>query len=293
MSSGMRQSFPVTSPTTFSTSAMLADGPPLVDDREGRVEPLGEPARHLGRADVGRHHHQVAQLLLPVVVHEHRRRVQVVHRQVEEPLELVLMEVHGQHPVRPRHRHHVGHQLGADRHPRLILPVLPGIPEVGNDRRDPGRAGPLGGVHEEQQLHHVLGRRVGGLDDVDVPPAHVLVDLDEHLAVGEAPERDLAERLPQMGGHLFGEGAVGRPAQEQHLAARQRQVRHGCSPQTYLVTGVTSTGAGSASVRRAGCVSSEPPLQVSPRRQGGRFWAAGGVCACDPSHCKILHCRLI
>ena len=207
-------------------------GPPLVDDRQRRVEPLGEPARHLGGADVGRHDHRIVQLLLPVVAHQHRRRVQVIDREVEEPLQLVLVKVHRQHPVRARHRDHVGHQLGADGHPRLVLPVLPGIPEVRHDGGDPGRAGPPGGVHEEQQLHHVLGGRVGRLDDVDVPAAHVLVDLDEQLTVGEAPERDLAEGLPQMGGHLFGEGAVGRAAQEQHLAARQREIRHNYSPQT-------------------------------------------------------------
>ena len=91
---------------------------------------------------------------------------------------------------------------------------------------DPRRAGPLGRVHEEQQLHHVLGRRIGRLDDVDVAPADVLVDLDEELAVGEPPQRDLAERLAEMGGNLIGQRTVGRPAQQQHLAARQRQIRH-------------------------------------------------------------------
>ena len=132
------------------------------------------------------------------MVHEHRRRVEVVDRQVEEALHLVLVEIHGQHPVRSGHGHHVGHQLGADRHPRLILAVLPGIAEVGNDRRDPRRARPLGGVHEEQQLDQVLGRRIGGLDDVDVPAPDILVDLDEDLAVGEPPDRDLAERLAEV-----------------------------------------------------------------------------------------------
>src|SRR2546422_3459206 len=40
------------------------------------------------------HHDRIVQLLLAEVAHEHRRRVQVVHRQVEEPLQLVGMEVH-------------------------------------------------------------------------------------------------------------------------------------------------------------------------------------------------------
>ena len=76
---------------------------------------------------------------------------------------------------------------------------------------DPRRAGPLGGVHEEQQLHHVLRRRVGGLDDVDIPPAHVLVDLDEDLAVGKALDGHLAERLAEMLRHFFGEGRLAVP----------------------------------------------------------------------------------
>ena len=145
------------------------------------------------------------------MAHEHRRGVEVIHRQVEEPLQLVLMEIHRQHPVGARHRDHVGHQLGADRHPRLVLPVLPGVPEIRNHRRHPSRARPPGRVHQEQQLDHVLGRRVGGLDDVDVPAAHVLVDLDEQLAVGKPPERDLAQRLPKCAATSSARGRLADP----------------------------------------------------------------------------------
>ena len=72
----------------------------------------------------------------------------------------------------------------------------------------------------------VLGRRVGRLDDVDIPPAHVLVDLDEDLAVGKPADRHLAERLAQVRRHLFGERPVGRAAEEEHLAPSQRKIRH-------------------------------------------------------------------
>ncbi len=74
--------------------------------------------------------------------------------------------------------------------------------------------------------------RVGGLDDVDVPAPHVLIDLDEQLPVGKAAERDLAERLAQVGCHFLGQGPIPRPSEQQHLAARQREVRHDYSPQT-------------------------------------------------------------
>jgi hypothetical protein len=103
---------------------------------------------------------------LAEMVDEDRRRIQVIHRQVEEALHLVLVEVEPEHPVRSRRRNHVGDQLGADGHPGLVLPVLPGVPEVRDNGRDPGGAGPLRRVHQEQQLHQVLCRRVGGLHDI-------------------------------------------------------------------------------------------------------------------------------
>ena len=156
----------------------------------------------------------------------------MIDRQIEKALQLVLMEIDREHSVRARHRDHVGHELRADGDPRLIFAVLPGIAEVRNDRRDPRRAGPLGGVHEEQQLDHVFRRRIRGLDDVDVPAPNVLIDLDEQLAVGEPAERDLAERLAQVGCHFFGQGPIPRPSEQQHLAAREREVRHDYSPQT-------------------------------------------------------------
>ena len=46
--------------------------------------------------------HQIVELLLPVVAHEHRSRVQMVDRQVEEALQLVLMEVDRQHAIGSR-----------------------------------------------------------------------------------------------------------------------------------------------------------------------------------------------
>ena len=200
--------------------------PALVDDRDGRVQPLGEPARHLGRADVGCDHHQILERLLPVVVHERRRGVQVIDRQVEEPLELVLVKVHRQHAVGSGHRDHVRQQLGADRDPRLLLAVLPGVAEVRDHGRDPRRARAPGRVHQEQQLHDVFRGRVRGLDDEDIPPAHVLVDLDEDLAVREPADRHLAERLTEMRRHLFREGAVAGAAHEEHLAPSLRKIRH-------------------------------------------------------------------
>ena len=41
------------------------------------------------------------------------------------------MEVHGDDVVGPRHAQHVGHELGGDGSPGLVLLVLPGVRETG------------------------------------------------------------------------------------------------------------------------------------------------------------------
>ncbi len=126
---------------------------------------------------------------------DHRRREQIVGRDVEEALDLPGVQVDRQHPVGARGGDQVGHQLGRDRRARARLPVLPGIAEIGQHRRDPlGRRAPQR-VDADQQLHQiVVGRIAGRLDDEHVLAADVLVDLDEHLLVGEAADAGIGQR---------------------------------------------------------------------------------------------------
>jgi ABC-type phosphate/phosphonate transport system substrate-binding protein len=60
----------------------------------------------------------------------------VVHRNVEEALDLRGVQVDAQHAVCARAGDEVGHQLGGDGHAALVLAVLAGVAEVGNDRGD-------------------------------------------------------------------------------------------------------------------------------------------------------------
>ena len=55
----------------------------------------------------------------------------------------------------------------------------------------------------------VVGREGGRLDDEDVLPADVLLDLDEDLHVGETPDRSPRERDAEMVADRFGERPVG------------------------------------------------------------------------------------
>src|SRR6185437_10338515 len=56
---------------------------PLVDDRERGVDALGEPTGADHAADVGRHHHDVAEVEFFLdVAHHHRRGVEIVGRDI-------------------------------------------------------------------------------------------------------------------------------------------------------------------------------------------------------------------
>ncbi len=95
----------------------------------------------------------------------------------------------------------------------------------------------IGASDEEQQLDNVLGRRVSGLDNENILPSNIFVDLDEDLTVREPPDRDPTERLTQLGGDLLGQETVRRPRHEEHFRARNRDFRH--NNRTSYLVGVT------------------------------------------------------
>ena len=71
------------------------------------------------------------------------------------------------------------------------------------------RRGAAKRIEHQQQLHEVVvHRRAGRLDDEHVAAAHVLGDLDHHLAVAEAAHVGLPERHLQDLAHLGGQRPV-------------------------------------------------------------------------------------
>src|SRR5438034_1262804 len=97
---------------------------PLVDDGQARVEPLGDRARTLHAAGVGRDEDGVAEvLLLQIVDHHDRAREQVVDRDVEEALDLARVQVQREH-LRQRAVCVAGEQLQVVGHRRLALRVV-------------------------------------------------------------------------------------------------------------------------------------------------------------------------
>ena len=93
------------------------------------------------------------------------------------------MQVHQKHPIYAGCGDEVGYELGGDGHARLILAVLPGVSVIGYDGRNPAGRGSPASVDHDQKLKEIRSRGIGGLDDKDICPPDVLVNLNENLAV--------------------------------------------------------------------------------------------------------------
>ncbi len=153
-------------------------------------------------------------MLSPLVVlldmiQQYRGREEIVHRDVEEALDLTGMEIHRQDPVRPRPGDQIGDQFGGDRRPGRHLPVLPPIAVIGNYGRNPVRGGSADGVDHDQQFHQRdVDRRAGGLNDEDIHAAHIFVDLDAGFAVAEGRDMGFPEGYAQVLRDFLGEGHI-------------------------------------------------------------------------------------
>src|SRR2546423_666208 len=145
---------------------------------------------------------------------ENRCRVQVIYRDVEKSLQLVLMKIDSQNSIGAGHGDHVRQQLRANRNSRLVLAVLPRVSVVGHHAGYSSRGSPSRRVDQEQELHDVFGWRICRLHDEDVVASDVLIDTDEDFAVGEAVDRRLAKRDIQRSRDLTAQFRVPGPGDE-------------------------------------------------------------------------------
>ena len=154
----------------------------------------------------------------------------MVHRQVEETLDGVLVQVDGDDVVHARRGHEIGHELGGDRLARGGLAILARVAVMGHHRRHRAGRGALGGVHHDEQLHerviHVVARAAAHrLDQEHVRAAHAFLVARVDLAVGELLKLDVAERHVQILRDLLGKLGVDRPREQGHALLHFRHVR--------------------------------------------------------------------
>src|SRR5699024_5565211 len=164
------------------------------------------------RAHVGGDHHglvvdggEAAQ----EVVHKHRRAQQIVHGDVKEALNLVGVQVHGQHTVGAGPGDQVGHQLGGNGVTGLGLTILTGVAKVGDDGGDAAGRGPLESVDHDQQLHQVvIDGGAGGLNHEHVGATDGLMNGDKVLSIGEGAHLGTAQGNAQVLADGLGQSTV-------------------------------------------------------------------------------------
>ena len=186
-------------------------GAALVDDGQvGIVELLGQGAGTNHATHVWGYHHQVIVVLAFDIRHDQRGGVDVVHRNIEEALNLVSVQVDGNNPVDAHSGDHVGDHLGGDRHPCGTHPaILAGVTEVGHHGGDPACRGTTQGVGHHQQLHDVVvGGVAGGLHDKDVFAAHVFLDFHGHFTIAEGAHIGIANGQVQVFDHGLGQFGI-------------------------------------------------------------------------------------
>ena len=191
----------------------------FVDDGEIRiVEALGQSSCPDHTADVGRHDHQVLVFLLPGIAEQHGRRIHVVDRNIEETLNLIRMQINGQHAIDTGAGNHVGDQLRRDRHAhRARATILTCVSEVRNHRRDARRRRTSACIDHHQQLHQMIVRwRARRLHDEHIATADVLEQLDRDLAVTEPADRCPSERDGQVAADFISERLIGVARKHRH-----------------------------------------------------------------------------
>ena len=170
----------------------------------------------------GDHYHVLALLteLLGIVIHEHRVAQQIIHRDIEEALDLGGMEVHGEDPVSAGCGEHIGHQLGGDRITGLGLAVLTGIAEVGDHRGNAAGGSPLHGIDHDEQLHQVVvDRTAGGLYQEHIGTTDRFIDGGKHLAIGKMADLRVAQLDTNQLTNVFGQSHIGIAAEHLHILA--------------------------------------------------------------------------
>ena len=197
--------------------------PAFVDNGQGCIHFLGEKPRPFHAAGIRRNHRQIRQRQLPEVIDQHRRREQVIDRNIEKALQLRRMQIHNQRPMRTSGRQQIGHQLRRNRAARLVLAILPGVPEVRNHRCDTPRRSALERIDHQQQLHQMLVHRTAGrLHHENIRAAHVLLNLNVTLAVPKADYLCLPALHPKEVTDLISQRLVRRTAEDLELLVGSR-----------------------------------------------------------------------
>src|SRR5262245_18624619 len=183
----------------------------LVDDGQRRVDALCQPACTYHAADIGRNDHHVVKLQpLADVPNHHRRRIEVIGRDIEKSLDLTGVQVQRHDAVCTGTSDKVGDELRGDWRSGSRLAILAGVTKIRNDRRDAARGGASQRVDYNEQLHQVIvGRKGSRLDHENVRAAYVLLNFDENFHVREPADDRFSQRKLEIIRDAFCQRGIG------------------------------------------------------------------------------------
>ena len=143
----------------------------LVDDSQTHMDLCCKSTGTGYGAYIGRNNNEIIVVVLilgefiQIVINEGGVAQQVIHRDVEEALDLCGVQVHSQDTVSAGSGDHIGNQLSGDGIAALGLTILTGVAEVGNDGGNTAGGSTAASVDHNQQLHQmVVDRLAGGLN---------------------------------------------------------------------------------------------------------------------------------
>jgi len=181
----------------------------LGDEAEASAEDVGVRGGHFHATNIGRANDEFVALGFVEVVEEDRRGKEVVDGDIEEALNLLAMQIHGEDAIGASGDKQVGHQFRRDGHAGLIFAILPGVAVKREDGGDALSRGATRGIDHDEQLHQVMvGRRAGRLDDVRVMAADIFVNFNERFTIRKTRHRGLAQGHANGLTDRFGEGPI-------------------------------------------------------------------------------------
>ena len=109
----------------------------------------------------------------------------MIDRNVEETLNLIGVKVHSNYTVNTSSAQKVGYQLCTNAYTGLILTVLAGPSEVGDNGIDGAGRSTLSCIDHQQQLHQIVGTGEGALNQEDVATADTFLVRNSKLSIRE------------------------------------------------------------------------------------------------------------
>ena len=153
---------------------------------------LGKSRSTLGTAHIRRSNDEFLEIKTRHIRSKDIGTIDMVNRNVKEPLYLVGVEVNGDDTVGTRTLNHIGNQFGTDRDAGFVLAVLTRPTEIRNDGNHLVGTGTLGGINHKEQLHKVVAAGAGGLYEINRMSADGLVEISGELTIGETVDMYIA-----------------------------------------------------------------------------------------------------